>query len=131
MMLAFEGLVVRGDGRGKELGFPTANVRMDKQVGDLDGSALGVYVARVEIGGDVKKGVANIGKKPTFNRSDTLSLEVHIPGFTGELYGQKMKVELLKHLREEVAFSSVHELKKQISADVKQATQYKILEQNT
>ena len=55
MMLAFEGLVVRGDGRGKELGFPTANVRMDKQVGDLEGSALGVYVARVEIGGDVKK----------------------------------------------------------------------------
>tara|TARA_Y100000589_G_scaffold308997_1_gene326042 strand:- start:753 stop:1145 length:393 start_codon:yes stop_codon:yes gene_type:complete len=130
-MLAFEGLVVRGDGRGKELGFPTANVRMDKQVGDLEGSALGVYIARVEIAGDVKKGVANIGKKPTFNRGDTLSLEVHIPGFTGELYGQKMKVELLKHLREEVAFSSVNELKKQISADVKQATQYKILEQNT
>ena len=40
MMLAFEGLVVRGDGRGKELGFPTANVRMDKQEGDLEGSAL-------------------------------------------------------------------------------------------
>ena len=125
-MLAFEGLVVRGDGRGKELGFPTANVQMEKQVGDLDGSALGVYVARVQIGGDIKKGVANIGKKPTFNRSDTISLEVHIPGFTGDLYGQKVKVELLKHLRKEVAFASVNELKEQISADVKRATQYKI-----
>jgi len=125
-MLAFEGLVVRGDGRGKELGFPTANVQMEKQVGDMEGSALGVYVARVEIGGDIKKGVANIGKKPTFNRCDTITLEVHIPGFTGDLYGQKVKVELLKHLRKEVAFASVNELKEQISADVKRATQYKI-----
>jgi len=125
-MLAFEGLVVRGDGRGKELGFPTANVQMEKQVGDLEGSALGVYVARVEIGGDIKKGVANIGKKPTFNRCNTITLEVHIPGFTGDLYGQKVKVELLKHLRKEVAFASVNELKEQISADVKRATQYKI-----
>ena len=54
-MLAFKGLVVRGDGRGKELGFPTANIQAKSLENDLKDQALGVYVARVKIGGDIKK----------------------------------------------------------------------------
>ena len=124
-MLAFKGLVVRGDGRGRKLGFPTANIQTEVSEGNLKKQALGVYVARVRMGGDIKKGVANIGKKPTFNRDGKISLEVHIPGFEGDLYGQTVTVELLQHLRNEIEFGSVFELKKQISVDVELALEYK------
>ena len=125
MMVAFKGLVVRGDGRGRELGFPTANIKVESLESNLKAQALGVYVARVNIGGDIKKGVANIGKKPTFVRDGRLSLEVHIPGFEGDLYGQTVTVELLQYLRNEIEFGSVFELKKQISVDVELALKYK------
>ena len=123
-MLAFKGLVVRGDGRGKELGFPTANIQAKSLENALKDQALGVYVARVKIGGHIKKGVANIGKRPTFNRDGKISLEVHIPGFVGDLYGQTVTVELLQHLRNEFAFDSILDLKKQISVDVELALKY-------
>ena len=123
-MPAFKGLVVRGDGRGRKLGFPTANIQTEGPGDNLKEQALGVYVARVKMGGDIKKGVANIGKKPTFNRDGCVSLEVHIPGFEGDLYGQTVTVELLQHLRNEIEFGSVFELKKQISVDVELALEY-------
>ena len=85
---------------------------------------MGVYVARVKIGGDIKKGVANIGKRPTFVRDGKISLEVHLLGFEGDLYGQTVTVELLQHLRYEIAFKSNLELKKQISVDVELALEY-------
>ena len=123
-MPAFKGLVVRGDGRGRKLGFPTANIQTEGPGDNLKEQALGVYVARVKMGGDIKKGVANIGKRPTFNRDGCVSLEVHIPGFEGDLYGQTVIVELLQHLRNEIEFGSVFELKKQISVDVELALEY-------
>ena len=123
-MPAFRGLVVRGDGRGRKLGFPTANIQTEGPGDNLKEQALGVYVARVKMGGDIKKGVANIGKRPTFNRDGCVSLEVHIPGFEGDLYGQTVTVELLQHLRNEIEFGSVFELKKQISVDVELALEY-------
>ena len=123
-MPAFKGLVVRGDGRGRKLGFPTANIQTEGPGDNLKEQALGVYVARVKMGGDIKKGVANVGKKPTFNRDGCVSLEVHIPGFEGDLYGQTVTVELLQHLRNEIEFGSVFELKKQISVDVELALEY-------
>ena len=124
-MLAFKGLVVQGDGRGKELGFPTANIQAESLESDLKEQELGVYVARVKIGGYIKKCVANIGKRPTFNGNGRISLEVHIPDFEGDLYGRTVTVELLKHLRNEIAFNSILELKKQISVDVELALKYK------
>ena len=116
---------MRGDGRGRKLGFPTANIRTEGPGDNLKEQALGVYVARVKMGGDIKKGVANVGKKPTFNRDGCVSLEVHIPGFEGDLYGQTVIVELLQLLRNEIEFGSVFELKKQISVDVELALEYK------
>lgn len=124
-MLAFKGLVVRGDGRGREIGFPTANIQAESLEINLKEQALGVYVARVKIGVDIKKCVANIGKRPTFNRDGKISLEVHIPGFEGDLYGRTLTVELLQHLRSEIAFKSILELKNQISHDVELALKYK------
>ena len=125
-MVAFMGLVVRGDGRGRELGFPTANIKVESLESKLKEQALGVYVARVKIGSDIKKGVANIGKRPTFNKDGKILLEVHLLGFEGDLYGQTVTVELLQHLRNEIAFKSNLELKKQISVDVELAIKYKV-----
>ena len=121
----YKRLVVEGLGIGSQLGFPTANIQAESLAIDLKEHALGVYVARVKIGGDIKKGVANIGKRPTFNRNGKISLEVHIPGFVGDLYGQTVTVELLQHLRNEIAFKSNLELKKQISVDVELALKHK------
>ena len=117
---------MRGDGRGRDIGFPTANIQSESLATDLKEHALGVYVARVEIGGDIKKCVANIGKKPTFNKDGKISLEVHIPGFEGDLYGRTLTVELLQHLRSEIVFNSILELKNQISRDVELAQKYKL-----
>ena len=125
-MLAFKGLVVRGDGRGREIGFPTANIQAESLEIDLKEQVLGVYVALVKIDGDIKKCVANIGKRPTFNRDGKISLEVHIPGFEGDLYGRTLTVELLQHLRSEIAFNSILELKDQISLDVESALEYEV-----
>ena len=72
----------------------------------------------------LKKGIANIGKRPTFNKDGKVSLEVHIPGFEGDLYGQTVTVELIQHLRNEIEFGSVLEFKKQISVDVELALKY-------
>ena len=123
-MPAFKGLVVRGDGRGRKLGFPTANIQTESSGDKLKEQALGVYVARIKIGGEIKKGIANIGKRPTFNKDGKVSLEVHIPGFEGDLYGQTVTVELIQHLRNEIEFGSVLEFKKQISVDVELALKY-------
>mgnify|MGYP001197812692 FL=1 len=123
-MPVFKGLVVRGDGRGRKLGFPTANIQTESSGDKLKEQALGVYVARIKIGGDIKKGIANIGKRPTFNKDGKISLEVHIPGFEGDLYGQTVTVELIQHLRNEIEFGSVLEFKKQISVDVELALKY-------
>ena len=117
---------MRGDGRGREIGFPTANIQVESLEIDLKEQALGVYIARVKIGGDIKKCVANIGKRPTFNRDGKISLEVHIPGFEGDLYGRTLTVELLQHLRSEIVFNSILELKNQISHDVELALKYKV-----
>ena len=123
-MPAFKGLVVRGDGRGRKLGFPTANIQTESSGDKLKEQELGVYVARIKMGGDIKKGIANIGKRPTFNKDGKISLEVHIPGFEGDLYGQTVTVELIQHLRNEIEFGSVLEFKKQISVDVELALKY-------
>ena len=115
-MPAFKGLVVRGDGRGRKLGFPTANIQTESSWDKLKEQALGVYVARIKMGGDIKKGIANIGKRPTFNKDGEISIEVHIPGFEGDLYGQTVTVELIQHLRNEIEFGSVLELRLRMRA---------------
>jgi riboflavin kinase/FMN adenylyltransferase len=111
------GKVVHGDGRGQELGFPTANV-------DLEGEILppaGVYEVRAEIRGRRHAAVANIGVRPTFTSSAAPvlpSLEVHIPGLSGDLYGEGLEVELVRKLRDERRFPSREALVAQIRADV-------------
>jgi len=108
--------VVRGDGRGSKIGFPTANLK------DTENLCLkeGVYAVLVE---DSMKAVANFGYRPTFSGKKRV-LEVHIPGREVDLRGKKIKVEFLGFIREEKKFSSVEELKAQIEEDIKEALSF-------
>lgn len=115
-----EGRVERGDQRGRTIGFPTANVSLE---GYLQ-PALGVYAVRIELGGRQYDGVANFGRRPTFDKKDVL-LEVHIFGFEGDLYGQPIVVSFIDFLRPEMKFSGLDALKAQIARD-SQAAQQKL-----
>lgn len=111
------GRVVKGHGRGRELGFPTANLEVD------DSKLIpshGVYSGIVYFGVKKLKCAVNIGARPTFSGEGTV-VEVHIPRFNGNLRGKRLKVYLYHRLREEKQFSDVCELKRQIARDVKRA----------
>jgi riboflavin kinase/FMN adenylyltransferase len=107
-----EGRVQPGDKRGRTIGFPTANVSLE---GYLE-PALGVYAVRVEIAGKGYDGVANFGRRPTFDKKDVL-LEVHIFDFAGDIYGQQIVVAFIAYLRPEMKFAGLDALKTQIAAD--------------
>jgi riboflavin kinase/FMN adenylyltransferase len=112
------GQVVTGDKRGKALGFPTANIVPDPEQAL---PADGVYATLALLGQKVYTSVTNIGVRPTFGGGQRL-IEVHLLDFEGgELYGQKLEIELVERLRGEIAFASVEELKAQMMRDVKQA----------
>lgn len=111
-----EGHVHRGDMRGRQLGFPTANIWL----GDYLRPAFGVYAVRVrfeDMGTIVeRKGVANLGMRPTFGGAEP-QLEVHLFDHDGDLYGRRLCVELIAFLRPERKFDSLDALKQQIAAD--------------
>jgi len=108
------GTVVEGDGRGRTLGFPTANLVPD---GELV-PAAGVYVARVRIDGGAPIGaVVNIGQRPTFPGA-RFQIEAHLLDFSEDLYGRELVLELLDRLRDERRFDGVDALCAQISADI-------------
>lgn len=114
---SLEGKVVRGDGRGHQIGFPTANLEVgdDRKVIP----AKGVYAVLVYLPGASEKplaGMMNIGQRPTFNGID-LRIEVHILDFDADLYGSGLRVEFVERLRDERRFSSLEELTKQLSKD--------------
>lgn len=107
------GKVIKGKGRGKDLGFPTANI-------DVPPIKLlppaGVYAVWVTLNKERLKGALNIGKRPTFEDKE-FAVEVHIFDFNKNIYGETLKIELIKRIREEKKFSSIEELKKQIRKD--------------
>lgn len=115
-----EGRVEHGDARGRTIGFPTANIRL----GEYTRPAAGVYVvqAGIDRGGETEwiGGVANYGRRPTFDKTDDL-LEVHLFDFSGDLYGQHLRVRFLHHLRPEQKFSGLEALTAQIRTDAEQA----------
>jgi riboflavin kinase/FMN adenylyltransferase len=116
-----DGTVVRGDGRGARIGVPTANLAMDSQLLP----AGGVYAVRVLLleRADARPipAVANLGTNPTFVDRAALSLEVHLLDFSGDLYGQRLRVQLVERLRGEQRFSGVDALVQQIHADIARA----------
>lgn len=113
---ALSGRVVKGFQRGREIGFPTANLRPR--------SAFllpnGVYAVMVTVGGTDYPGVANIGMNPTFS-VNRRTLEAHLFDFSGDLYGKRVTVGFVERLRGEQKFPSVEDLVRQIQEDAKQA----------
>jgi riboflavin kinase/FMN adenylyltransferase len=105
------GTVVAGDRRGRELGFPTANIRLDP---DSEVPAFGVYAARV----DRRAAAVSIGVRPTFGDGLEPLLEAHLLDYSGDLYGRELSVQLLAYLRPERRFDSVEALVEQMNADV-------------
>lgn len=115
-----EGEVVHGDKRGRDFGWPTANMRME----GLHLPRLGVYAVLVDVltGPDRLscQGVASLGVRPMFGRNEP-NLEVHLFDFDGDLYGQHLSVALVEFLRDEAKFDSIQVLIDQISDDADQA----------
>ncbi len=112
------GPVVRGDARGRTLGFPTANVAVDVR---KVLPARGVYAAWAWWDERPWPAVVNIGYRPTFNGERQSRVEAHVLDFEGDLYGRTLKLDFLVRLRAERAFPSVEALRAQIARDVQQA----------
>ena len=110
------GTVVGGAGIGRGLGFPTANVQPDEALKLLPGD--GVYEVAAVLDGNSYKGVMNIGVKPTVSDASLRTVEVHLLGFKGDIYGREIVVEPLRRLRGEMKFGNVEELKRQIQLDI-------------
>jgi riboflavin kinase / FMN adenylyltransferase len=112
------GEVVKGDRRGHELGYPTANIKFDETMHP----AYGVYAARVAIGDEKEwhDAAINIGIRPMFEIPEA-QLESHIFNFSREIYGKTLRVQPVQRLRSEAKFSSVDQLKKQMAEDCRQA----------
>ncbi|WP_149453937.1 riboflavin biosynthesis protein RibF [Pasteuria penetrans] len=110
-----EGLVVRGEQRGRLLGFPTANLEMELP---FQWPAHGVYAVLVGYRGGRWPGVLHCGPQPTFSGSQR-RLEVHIVGFSGNLYGERLRVEFVGFLRPIHTFPSSSDLMQQIEEDIR------------
>jgi riboflavin kinase/FMN adenylyltransferase len=112
------GTVVHGDKMGRQLGFPTANIRLNDDRKLIP--AQGVYAVTVETGGRKLKGALNIGTRPTFNGTE-LRIEVYILDFDEDIYGADIKVSFLDYIRSDKKFDSVDALVLQMKNDVEKA----------
>lgn len=110
-----KGKVVKGNQRGKEIGFPTANIELDNPHKLIP--MRGVYFVEVDINNRNFYGMMNIGYRPTFNNSSELILEVHIFYFREDIYGEFIIIRFIDKLRDEKKFNSVAELKQQLEID--------------
>ena len=114
---SLSGTVVRGDGRGREIGFPTANVLISGE--DKLIPAAGIYACHVQVPAGPFMGALHIGPRPTFPGADD-TVEVFLLDFEGELYGGDIGLQLVERLRPVVAFDSAATLAEQMHADVAQ-----------
>ena len=111
-----DGTIVEGRRRGRELGFPTANLATENELVPPNG----VYATIMTIDGVVYGGVTNIGVRPTFGEAAT-TIETHVLDFSGNLYGQTVRLAFVQRLRDERRFEDVDALKAQIDADKRRA----------
>jgi riboflavin kinase/FMN adenylyltransferase len=106
------GVVIHGEKRGRDLGYPTANIRLDKNCG----LKHGIYAVRVGRGPERYEGVASFGRRPTFDNGAPL-LEIFLFDFKGDLYGKALDVAFISFIREELKFDSVEKLVHQMADD--------------
>ena len=112
-----EGIVKRGNKRGRKIGFPTCNLDLKNYIVPK----LGVYSAKIIVDRKIKKkGIVNIGYRPTFGKN-RLVLEAHIFGLKKNLYDKRIKIMLITFIRREKKFKNIVQLKQQIKKDIKNA----------
>jgi riboflavin kinase/FMN adenylyltransferase len=116
---ALTGTVIRGDQRGRTIGYPTANLRVhgDRKLIPKPG----VYAVRAALGDEAFGGMMNVGRRPTFETDGTLSVEVHLFGFDREVYGRALEVSFVEHIRDEQKFSGPDALVEQLREDERQS----------
>lgn len=118
---SISGRVVRGDGLGSKIGFPTANIQLRHNRPPLNG----IYVVQAHIEGlGVLQGVASLGVRPTVKQDNKPVLEVNLFEFSQRIYGRHLRVEFLQKLREEKKYPDVATLTQQIALDVEHARQW-------
>lgn len=118
---SISGRVVHGDGMGRKLGFPTANIQLKHNRPPLSG----IYVVNAHAEGlGVLQGVASLGVRPTVKHDDKPVLEVHLFEFSQQIYGKHLRVEFLQKLRDEEKYPDVATLIRQIALDVEQAKKW-------
>lgn len=110
---SLSGIVTEGNRIGRRIGFPTANIAADGRTDMPDG----VFAAEVSVAGRTYRAVVNIGRRPTVGAGLGRTLEAHLLGFSGDLYGREIVVRLLERIREEKKFDSLEALCRQIEAD--------------
>jgi riboflavin kinase/FMN adenylyltransferase len=114
---SIKGKIVRGHSRGMTLGYPTVNLDVSREI---TLPQRGVYASYVRVEGRMFKAVTNVGTRPTF-QGEATTVETHIIGFEGDLYGETLRVLFAKRLRDEIRFESGEALAYQISQDVERA----------
>ena len=114
-----ESPVIHGLENGRKINFPTLNQEIEEEI-----LPNGVYVTRTKIGDKIYKSMTNIGTHPTISKLDKPIIETHIIDFSGDIYGQIVKVEFLKYLRDQKKFPSFDDLKEQLKQDCIKAKNY-------
>ncbi|WP_240332478.1 riboflavin biosynthesis protein RibF [Granulicatella sp. zg-ZJ] len=118
---ATSGYVIHGDARGRQIGFPTANIKVDEKQYRL---AEGVYIVRIKVKDVWYKGMASIGRNITFEQNRVVSVEVHVLDFSEDIYDEEVTIEWLKYVREEIKFHSVKSLIAELRMDEISAREY-------
>jgi len=109
------GRIIKGMGRGKKIGIPTANLGFDlsRMI-----PMSGVYITQTEVGGLKYKSVTNIGLNPTFGSENSIGVETHILDFNRDIYGEEVQVFFYEKIRDEIKFNCVNDLIAQIKSDI-------------
>mgnify|MGYP003347005464 CR=1 FL=1 len=112
-----DGQIVEGKRRGREIGFPTANLETNNELLP----PRGVYATTLEVDGVVHAGMTNIGVRPTFGDDPRTTIETHVLGYDGDLYGRDVRLAFVQRLRDERKFDDVDGLRAQIETDKRRA----------
>ena len=117
--IVLKGEVVHGKALGRTVGMPTANLCITGELPEL-----GVYATRIEIGKRIFESITNIGKRPSVDQDDNVTVETHIFDFNEEIYGQTVKLEVCKFIRPVMQFQNLEEVQKQVEKDILEAKSY-------
>lgn len=120
MIHKIKGNIIHGNSLGHKLGFPTANIAIAPDLPMQNG----VYIAEVNIDGQVRQAMVNIGTRPTIEGENGRFAEAHLIDFSGDLYGKEIIIFLLGYIRPEIKFASLDELKSQLEKDKKTTIDY-------